>query len=768
LTPSAHRFAFIGNYLPRRCGIATFTTHLCEAIAAECGADACFAVPVNDRPGGYPYPDRVRFELTEQDLTSYLRAADFLNISNLDVVCLQHEYGIFGGPYGSHILALVRELRMPLVTTLHTVLEEPDAGQRRVLEELAAVSDHLVVMSRRAVEFLDRVYHVPRSKVEIIPHGIPDVPFVDPNFYKDQFGVLGKTVLLTFGLLSPNKGIEYVIEALPAILARHPHVVYIVLGVTHPRVKEYEGESYRLALERLAKRRGVDQSVIFINRFVSERELTEIIGAADLYLTPYLHRTQSTSGTLSYAVGAGKAVISTPYWHAEELLADGRGVLVPFADPGAIAAQVVDLLEREPDRHAMRKRAYLFGREMVWPIVARRYLDLFARVRAARAVRPRPVFEAMTLAQRPDLPELKLDHLVAMTDDTGLLQHATFTVPNYKEGYTTDDNARALALTVLLEQLGERTPLSTRYLAFLWHAFDADTGRFRDFMTYDRRWRDAGGSEDAHGRAVWALGLVLGQSAQPGLRGVAGRLFGQALPAVRDFTSPRAWAASVLGIHAYLRRFGGDRIARQVEALLAGRLLDLYHRCAAPNWVWFEDVLTYGNARLPQALLAAGCDLQRADMIAAAIAALEWLVEVQRAGGDHFVPIGSNGYCTRGGARARFDQQPIEAAVTVSACLAAHRVTQEARWREEARRAFEWFLGHNDLGLSLYDPSTGGCRDGLHPDRVSQNEGAESTIAFLLALAEMKLAEHPIDPVRPHSRGARPEPAAVAAGEGLA
>ena len=656
VSSAAGRLAIIGNYLPRRCGIATFTTHLCEAIVAHEGEGACFAIPVNDRPGGYAYPGRVRFELTERDLTSYQRAADFLNISNVDVVCLQHEYGIFGGPAGSHILALLRDLRMPIVTTLHTVLEEPDPGQRQVLEELAVLSDRFVVMSARATEFLTRVYGVPAAKIALIPHGIPDVPFVDPNFY------------------------------------------------------------------------------------------IECIGAADLYLTPYLSRTQIVSGTLAYSMGAGKAVVSTPYWYAAELLDEGRGLLVPFGDSEAIAARVVDLLSRDADRHAMRKRAYLLGRDMIWPVVARRYLDLFAEVREARARHLRPMFEATTLEQRTELPDLKLDHLRTMTDDTGLLQHATYTVPNYDEGYTTDDNARALVLTVLLEQSGDATPLGTRYLAFLWHAFDWNTTRFRNVMAYDRRWLDPiGSSEDAHGRAVWALGLVLGRSEQEGFRGLASRLFEHALPAVREFTSPRAWATAILGIHAYLRRYRGDRNARLIELELADRLLELYARTSQPAWQWFEDVLSYDNAALPQALLAAGLDLERAELTDAGLSALSWLIHVQLGGGSHFVPIGSNGFYPRGGARARFDQQPVEAAVTVSACLEADQVTGDHRWYEEATRAFEWFLGRNDLGLSLYDPLTGGCRDGLHPDRVSQNEGAESTLALLTALVEMRLAEHVID-----------------------
>ncbi len=755
------RVAVIGNYLPRQCGIATFTTHLCEAMAAARGDDVCFAVPVNDRASGYAYPPRVRFEIAEHDLASYRRAADFLNISNVDVACLQHEYGIFGGPYGSHILALLGELRMPVVTTLHTVLERPDPGQRRVLEAIAERSDRLVVMSRRAIEFLERIYGVPRSKIELIPHGIPDVPFIDPNFYKDQFGVQGKTVLLTFGLISRNKGIEHVIEALPDVLARAPDVVYVVLGATHPHVRQVDGEAYRLSLERRARERRVERHVIFQNRFVSQEELVEFIGAADIHITPYLNREQIVSGTLAYTVGAGKAVVATPYWYAEEILDEGRGVLVPFGDSAAIASRVINLVEHEAERHAMRKRAYLYGREMIWATVARRYLEVFACVREERAVHPRPVFEARTLGHRDgELPELTLDHLRAMTDDTGLLQHAVYTVPNYTEGYTTDDNARALILAVLLEGTGQPDRLASRYLAFLWHAFNPAPRRFRNHLSYDRRWLEDAGPEDAHGRAVGALGFVLGRSDEAGVRGPASRLFEPALGPLAGFTSPRAWAAALIGLHEYRRRFAGDRIAHQLEVELAERLLALYRSAASAEWPWFEPVLAYGNATLPHALLVAGEDLQRVEMVDTALRALEWLMDVQRPDGGHFVPVGSDGFYRRGGPRARFDQQPIEAQTTVSACLEAHRVTGEARWRDHATCAFEWFLGRNDLGLPLYDAATGGCRDGLHADRVNQNQGAESTVAYLTALAEMILATHVLDASRPGARGFTPPPVA--------
>jgi len=741
------RIGFIGNYLPRQCGIATFTTDLCEVIAAEYGGTTCIALPVNDIEAGYAYPPRVRFELTEKDIDSYRRAADFLNTNSVDLVCLQHEYGIFGGRAGSHILALLRELRMPLVTTLHTILHDPDPDQQRVLEEIAALSDRLVVMSKRGAEFLQEVYGVSPAKIDQIPHGIPDVPFVDPSFHKDLFGVEGKIVLLSFGLLSANKGIENVIAALPTILARYPNVVYIILGATHPHVKRLEGETYRLSLQWMAREKDVESHVIFYNRFVSLEELVEFISAADIYITPYLNPAQIVSGTLAYTLGAGKAVISTPYWYAEEMLAKGRGALVPFRDPAALAEQVIALLHNEAKRHAMRKKAYLFGRAMIWPKVAQRYMESFDRARAERRHFTPPGFTVKALDERPgELPPLKLDHLHHMTDETGILQHAIFMVPNYREGYTTDDNARALMVSALLEELGngEAFELASRYLAFIWYAFNPEIGRFRNFMDYQRHWREDVGSDDSHGRALWALGTVLGRSSTPALPSMAGRLFEQALPAILDTTSPRAWAFALIGIHEYLRRYAGDRMASQVREQLAGRLLSLYQSRRSDEWRWYEEVLTYCNAALPHALLMCGQSIPNNAMTEAGLESLSWLADLQRAdpAGTHFVPIGSNGFYQRGGARARFDQQPVEAQAMVSACLEAARITGDKRWRKEARRAFEWFLGRNDLNLPIYDPTTGGCRDGLHPDRANENQGAESTLAFIQALLELRLAEN--------------------------
>lgn len=740
------KIAFVGDYLPRKCGIATFTHDMRASLAAAFPHAECCVVPVNDRREGYDYPPEVRFEIDEPDLESYRRAADFLNFANTDVVCLQHEYGIYGGAAGGHVLGLVRDLRMPVVTTFHTVLKEPTADQRRVLVELSGLSARVVVMTERARVLLRDVYAVPDAKVDVIAHGIPDVPFAHPDHYKDQFDVRGRMAALTFGLLSPNKGIEHVLRAIPAVLREVPDFVYMVVGATHPDLIRDQGERYRLSLERLARDLGIAQHVIFYNRFVDLDELTQFIQAADVYVTPYLNPAQITSGTLAYAFGCGKAVVSTPYWHAEELLADGRGVIVPFADPQAVATAVIGLLKDEPRRAGMRAEAYRLGRGMVWERSAAHYMESFQRTRLGRQDQPFKPLAVRTLAeQQTDLPDWRLDHLLRLTDDTGILQHATHTVPNYADGYCTDDNARALLLTVHLEELGLAGPevgrAASRYAAFLQAAFNPAARRFRNFLGYDRRWLEEVGSDDSHGRAVWALGTCVGRSQRRDLPVWAAAQFEQALPAVADTTSPRTWAFGLLGVHEYLRRFGGDRMASQARDTLVAKLIDVYDRTTSPDWPWFEEGVSYDSARLPHALMAVGAEAGHPRAVEVGLHALDWLVRVQAAPQRHFRAVGSNGFYRKGGEPARFDQQPIEAAATVSACLEAYRVTRDAHWVAEARSAFEWFLGRNDMGLELYDPGTGGCFDGLQEDRVNRNQGAESTLAFLMSLAEMSRLE---------------------------
>jgi len=745
------RIAFLGDYLPRLCGIASFTHDLCEAVARGAPDSECFVGAVNDRQEGYDYSARVRFELLEKDLDSYRRAADFLNFNNADVLCVQHEFGIYGGSAGSHLIALLKEVRMPVVTTLHTILCEPNSAQRRVMEQLLLHSDRVVVMSEKGAKILHEIYNVPDAKMNVIPHGILDLPFRDSSFYKPQFGVEGRQVLLTFGLIAPGKGIEHVIEALPGIVRRHPNAVYLVLGATHPHLLAHEGERYRLSLERLASDHGVKEHVIFYNRFVSPDDLKEFIGATDIYLTPYLNEAQVTSGTLSYVFGAGKAVVSTPYWHAQELLGEGRGVLVPFRNPGAIMEGVCGLLDDPERMEKIRSEAYAMGREMIWPAVGRRYLRVFQQACSDRKTSSRTAFAGWTLGSRPrELPPLRLDHIIRMSDGTGIFQHAIFNVPNFHEGYCTDDNARAYILSVQLDELGGRSVgenleiQSNCYLAFLAAALDYTSGRFRNFMSHGRQWLEDAGSEDSHARALWALGIGSSCSRNDGHRRLAAQLFERGFPAVADFSSPRSWSFTLMGIQEYQRRFPDEERTSKLRRALVEKLLELWKEYSTDNWPWFEASLTYDNARLCEALILSGQSMVHEEALAIGLKSLGWLTSVQKTPSGCFRPIGSNGFYYRDGARADFDQQPLEAQAMVSACHEAFRATGDTVWLLEARRAFEWFLGRNDLGLPLYDFNSGGCSDGLHKDRVNENQGAESTLAFHLALAQMHTAEHVI------------------------
>ena len=747
-TTTRSSIAFLSDYPPRRCGIATFTHDLCEALAGEAG-EACdvFTVAMNDVPEGYDYPHRVRFEVRQNAQQDYRLAAEFLNINQVSAVCMQHEYGIYGGPFGSNVLALLRRLRRPLVTTLHTVLKDPFDEQRHILEEIGKLSDRIVVMSDKANDILHDVYSIPPEKIAKIHHGIPDVPFVDPNFHKDQFGVEGKKVILTFGLLSPGKGLEYAIEALPPVVAKHPDVVYIILGATHPHVKKESGEEYRNGLTRRAYELGVGDNVMFVNRFVELNELCEFLGAADIYVTPYLNEAQITSGTLAYALGAGKATISTPYWYAQEMLADGRGRLVPFHDSAAIAEQMLDLLDNETARHAMRKKAYSFTRQMVWSNVAREYLDLFESARDSWVQRrltivPAGEVRSQQALANDELPEMDLRHLRILTDDTGIFQHAIHSTPDRRHGYCTDDNTRALITTALVwDQTHDPMvlPLMQTYLSFIAHAMDHATGRFRNFLLYDRRWSkdEPYGSEDSHGRALWGLGIAAALCPHESMIALVTQLFMEGLPVTERFTSPRAWAFAILGIHGYLRRFGGDSEVRRYRQALTDKLADLFVNNVTDDWPWCEDRLAYCNAKLPHALLMSGKWMQRNDLIDMGKRSLQWLLDVQTSDSGMLSIVGSEGWWVRGQKRAQFDQQPVDVHALLDACIEAYHVTREVHWIKQARKAFNWFLGDNDLRTPVYDFTTGGCRDGLQVDRVSGNQGAESTLAWLMSLLLM-------------------------------
>lgn len=746
---------FIGSYGPRRCGVAAFTEPLRRALVSCDPTSVCSVFAMNDPGRTYVYPAEVAHTIEEESLVAYHRAADLLNETATDVVCLQHEFGIFGGVEGRHVLALLRRLSMPIVTTLHTVPEAPNPAQREVTRELCDLSERLVVMSPGSAETLQRIYRVASAKIDVISHGAPAA--VDRERSRTLLELGARPTLLTFGLLSPNKGIEYGIDALPAIVETYPKVVYVVLGATHPRVRAHQSERYRQSLEGRAEELGVRANVVFQNRFASDEELAQFLSAADIYLVPYLNPTQSTSGTLAYAVGAGKAVIATAFPYAMEILANGRGVLVPAADSGAIADAALDLLGNHRKRSRMERKSEALGRTMRWDQVAASYLDSFRHAVRAREQRSHTMPRGLAATSR-GIRRVHLGHLRAMTDDSGLLQHATLCAPRYSAGYCLDDNARALLLMVRRAKL-QRRPLrsqglATRYLAFIEDAYVPTSGRFRNFMSHSRQWLETCEAEDSHGRALWALGTLGGSPNPSDHRELASSLFDRALPASLTFDSPRAWAYTLLGLDARSAREAPDRTMVTVRRELAGRLFALFADARSESWPWGEDTLTYCNARLPEALIATGARLRDPPMLATGLRSLRWLARLQSDTSGIFSPVGSKRFLASGGAKATHEQQPVEACTMVSACLLAHRTTGSLEWLPYARMAFDWYLGANVLGRSLYDASTGGCRDGIHEGRLDENQGAESTLSFLMALVEIQLHERSAPTGRPRDRAA--------------
>ncbi len=731
--------ALIGTYPPRQCGIATFGADLVAAILDNEPEIDCSVVAMNDRRAGYDYPDAVKFQISQDDLNEYRLAADFLNLRNPAVISLQHEYGIFGGQRGSFIVELVKNLKSPLFTTLHTVLKEPSPDERKIIVQLSDASTGLVVMSEHAADFLTRIYKVPERKINLIHHGVPDLPFIDPDPCKAKLGVGDKTVILTFGLISPGKGIEYMIDALPDIVSAHPEVIYYVVGATHPHCKAESGEQYRLGLHHRAKKLGVGDNIVFHDRFLDRDELLEIVRAADIYVTPYVNETQVVSGTLSFAVGAGKAVVSTPYWHAKEMLADGRGRFVPFMDSQALSQQINQLVAFPRERLEMRRACYRYSRSMVMTEMGRRYLELFAepKVKHARE-RDLPIMDTLNQSDER-LPHVDLSHLRRLTDDTGILQHARFTVPSRAHGYCVDDNARALMVIVRAHDLDRTdkslTELSSVYLSFLDDAFDPDTQRFRNFMSYDRRWLESVGSEDAHGRAVWALGVAAAWGQNPGQVALAEKLFHDALPALDGFSDSRAISYPILGLESYLSRFENDEALRDLMRRLGHRLLARFKDYATDDWRWHESELAYDNGRLPEALMACGRIVKDDELMETGLRVLEWLRDIQiDPSGGWFTPVGNQGWYAKSRRKAQFDQQPLEAAAMIGACIEAYQCTQDEEWTQLALTCFNWFLGTNDLQLSLFDHASGGCRDGLMSDGVNENQGAESTLSYLSSL----------------------------------
>lgn len=721
------RVCLVGTAPPRRCGIATFTDDLRAGLSRLDPPTPALQVALTDDMDLYTYGPAVEYEIHADRLTDYAAAAAFIEQSEVDVVCLQHEFGIFGGPAGGYVNELLDRIRVPVVTSLHTVLADPPEHLRDATRALAARSDRLVVLAEQAVDLLIDGYGIDRDKVVYIPHGVPDVAFMDPEHAKPAIGAEGRVVLMTFGLLGPDKGIETMLDALQAVVAAHPEVLYIVLGATHPQVRRHDGERYRDSLAAHVDRLGLADHVVFHDRYVDLDELCRFLGATDLYVTPYLKADQIVSGTLAYAVGMGRGVVSTPYRYARELLAEGRGRLVPFGAPDALATALVDLIGDRETRNEMRRRAYDFGRSMSWPEVARTYTDLFTEVvaQSKRRVQPAPVLAA---------GGANFAYLRELTDDTGLIQHTRYGVADRASGYCTDDVSRALVAATIGSDRGNPVAASLipTYLSFL-SAAQREDGSFENILDFDRRFRPGTASEDTLGQVTWGLGTVIGVSDDACWRSLALQLFDRSLEAVGELTDTRAVAYAISGLCAYLARFPGTQAVRRVTQRLAAHLLRQLDDHATPDWQWFGPSLTYANAKVPHALLLASRVFDDTRLRSAGLSTLDFVLGVTFTGGQ-FDFIGNEGWYAKGGHRAVFGQQPIEAGLTAEACMTAYEITGDDRYLDLAQAAVQWLLGRNRLGEALYEPSSGRCRDGLDHQGVSDNFGAESAICALLGL----------------------------------
>jgi glycosyltransferase involved in cell wall biosynthesis len=740
--------AFVSTYPPRECGIATFTSDLIGAISSFYGLDLKInskieIIALTDLESRYNYGNEVSFEIHAQNKPDYLRAAEFLNISDVDVISVQHEFGIYGGPDGRYLLSFLENLKKPVITTLHTILDKPTDSQKEILSKICRFSSEVVVLADKGFELLTKIYGVPKSKIKKIHHGAPDVPFMDPSYYKEEFNMEGHPLILTYGLLSPDKGLDVVINALAEVVKEYPEVIYIILGETHPNVKSHSGEEYRYSLKNLVDKNHLEENVVFHNRFVTLKELIKYLVMADIYITPYNSEEQISSGTLSYAVACGKAIISTPYWHAQELLDDGRGILVPFGDVKAIAEAIKELVKNKVKRDKIRKATYKYGRKMIWKEVASSYVDSFEKITEKFKSRKRKSISVKkdTGIKVQDLPELNLCHLLNLTDDTGIFQHSKYSIPNRRYGYTTDDNARAAIVALKVWNLFKDDcvlPMLIKYLSFLSYSYDQDKEIVRNELSFDRRWLKSKASEDHHGRLVWALGNAISYPPREEISHFAIELLFNCLKKVASFSSPRAWAFSILGITKYLNKFPEDKNAQNLNGELASRLLNLFKENSSDDWIWVEDIVSYENARLPQALLEEGRLSGNKEMKEWGLDALKWLINIQTDQESGYLSvIGNKGWFKRNGKKTEFDQQPVEVAALIDACYEAYLSTEDKFFLDKINWAFRWFFGQNVLEESLYDPKTGGCKDGLLSSGVNKNEGSESLLSWLLSLLKM-------------------------------
>jgi glycosyltransferase involved in cell wall biosynthesis len=726
----APHIALIGGFTPRRCGIATFTADIHASITTafpDAIVDVYAMAPaMND----IQFADPVRRVIVEGDEESFIAAAAAIEASGADVVWLQHEFGLFGGDAGDKILALIDQIAAPLIATLHTVMPDPDPDQLRVMRRLVARASKLIVMSDGASVLLQNVFGADADQITLIPHGVPDRPFGRSALFKAELGFAGRHVLMTFGLLSHGKGIEAVIAALPEIAADHPDVLYCIVGATHPNLLLREGEAYRHGLQKLAIELGVEEHIRWIDAFLETDALLDLIEAADIYVTPYHGINQATSGTLSYALALGKAVVSTPYAHAVELLADDHGVLVPFKDSAVLAREIGGLLDN-PDRlNALQMRAYERGRAMIWPTFAARCFDVIGATRVKSKAAP-----AFGMIER-----IGIEGLLRICDGTGIIQHSIFSVPDRAHGYCVDDNARALMLMNRIGDYSEphRSRLTAIFAGFVQNAWNEQTGEYRNFMGYARNWLEAAGSEDSCGRALWALGATAHEGRTPSLRQWARLLFNKTASSARDFGSPRATAFAMLGANYILasdpRNVAADAILSNGAAFLLARLAVTRR----DDWPWFESVLAYDNCRMPEAMIRAGMRLDRLEFTQCGIETLGCVLDLQTSPSGFFRPIGSDSFGREFAAPRPFDQQPVEAWAAIDGASAAFDATGDARWLAPANRAYRWFLGANDRGVAVADPLTGSCRDGITPRGLNLNEGAESVLAYQLAHCALK------------------------------
>lgn len=736
------KIAYIATYPPRECGIATFTMNLYQSMVTgnrkekkfkiEAAKEPVegFVVAMNDHELTYNYPEEVKFTIRQEHQRDYLEAAKFINLSGADVCVLEHEFGIYGGQSGIYILPLLHRLEIPLIVTLHTIVKTPSFTEKAVLQQIGKMANKIVVMSHKATEFLTGIYNVDPDKIAYIEHGVPDIQF-DQIKSKKEFKLQNMKILLTFGILSRNKGIETTIQALPEVVKKHPEVLYLVLGKTHPNVIRQSGEEYRNYLQRMVKSLKLGDHVVFLNEFINQKELFKYLSACDIYITPYLNEAQITSGTLSYAVGVGAAVVSTPYWHATELLADGRGMLFNFNDSKKLASILMELLDHPQVLKDLRKKAHDYGRTITWPKCGDKYVALAGHILDKK---PKATTKQEPLIDPLLLPPFSLDHIKRLTDDTGIIQHANFGIPNLKEGYCLDDNARALVMVLMAyRQKKDKLALDLApvYLSYIHYMQNTD-GTFRNFLSFNRNFMDEQGSEDSFGRAIWALGYLLGNSPNDAYYQTGKFIFFKAYPNFEKLQSIRATANTMLGISYYLTRNPSDESMAACLRKLAGKLTGEYEKCSTPDWKWFEPLLAYDNGMFPLALLHSAAILHDDKILKVAMESMNFLTENTLKEG-YLSIIGNENWYKKGEKRSRFAQQPVDALAMVLMYYQAFILTRNKEYLTKLFTCFMWFLGENDLRMNLFDFETNGCCDGLESYGVNRNQGAESSLAYLIS-----------------------------------